>query len=264
MYYVYVYKDPITSIIKYVGKGKGDRLNHHWKIRTFHYNEMFKNYLISLDQEGLLPTIEIVKDSLTNADAYIYEFRLIRKYGRVGLDKNGVLLNRSAGFEHFNINIDELDDTSLIDYLNSTHFNFKELPKEEELKIVELYTNFTFGIIQLCKNFGHGPNKIKSILRKYDISPRDRGGQPGDLNGMYGKVRTNNAYFSGHSHTVESRQNISLNSVRRQPITINGIPVYSIADAAQKLKTTTTKIRYSLKIGKPIVIDNVQYVIKRI
>lgn len=102
MFYVYVYKDPRPSNnqrVVYVGKGTGDRAWQHWR-KAVHRNKGFGNFLALLRRDKLEPIIEIVQDSLSEAEAFVEEMRLIELYGRRDL-KTGYLFNLTAGGEGF-------------------------------------------------------------------------------------------------------------------------------------------------------------------
>lgn len=94
MFYVYQYVDPRTGLPFYVGKGTKDRKNVHINesadttinIRKFHKIQ-------SIKRSGLKPIIEIVANFETEVDAYDFESKLIRQYGRKGIDPNGILTN---------------------------------------------------------------------------------------------------------------------------------------------------------------------------
>lgn len=94
-YYVYVYKDPETLCPFYIGKGKGRRCFNHlnWK-STF---KRVRDKIKSLNDKGLQPVIEIIKDNLSETDAYTLEESLITSYGRRGIEANGVLMNICLG-----------------------------------------------------------------------------------------------------------------------------------------------------------------------
>jgi len=203
-YYIYSYSDPRTGELKYIGKGTNDRLNSHWK--TLRCNPLFQNFLLELKDLDLEPVIEKLEEGLSNSDAYIKEYRLIKKYGRLDIEEKGILLNRSKGFEHFNYP----EGMTLEEYLDnpSTHFNFKHLSNDEITEIVELYKS-GMGLVKMSKQLSMGPDKIKKVLIEEGITLRKRGGQKGAANGMYGVKRPNNAHFTGHKHTKESRLKIS-------------------------------------------------------
>lgn len=104
MPYVYQYIDSTTGLPFYIGKGTGSR-------KDFHLSEAQRGMLgagrgrrsycvskiITLLNNGLPPTIEIVQDGLSDDEAFRLEKILIGKYGRKGLDIDGILTNRAIG-----------------------------------------------------------------------------------------------------------------------------------------------------------------------
>lgn len=254
-YYIYAYLDPKDDTVRYIGKGKNDRLNTHWKRREFHWNDLFKEFLYSIDSPKIVKLIE----NLSNSQSYIEEYNLIKKYGRIGFDKNGTLFNRSAGFENINIP----DGISLEDYLdNRPHFNFKHVDEEIKQEIILLY-NGGLGLVSISKSINMGPEKIKQILLENNIELRKRGGQLGSNNGMYGVKRENNAHFTGKKHKENSREKIS-NTLklldRGKHIKINNIEYVSIREATKYTNIPASTI--SRNIGKTIIRNNISYKIE--
>lgn len=94
MFYVYIYYHPITKQPFYVGKGSGDRYKKHL-IETKDTTENYKKwaYIQGLRNLGLEPIIEKVFNTANEEIAYNEEERLIRYYGRQGIDKDGILTN---------------------------------------------------------------------------------------------------------------------------------------------------------------------------
>jgi hypothetical protein len=90
-YYVYVYSNPLTDEIFYVGKGKGNRVFSH--LTEASESEKVK-YLNDLAQQGLKPKIEILSHGLENSEiALKIESSIIDLLGI----KN--LTNRQKGFK---------------------------------------------------------------------------------------------------------------------------------------------------------------------
>lgn len=93
-YYVYIYKDPITTIPFYVGKGKGDRYTYHLKETKENYKNKRKyDKIQSILNQNLKPIIEFHSYYDDEDHAYDAEEILIKKYGRIDLDENGILTN---------------------------------------------------------------------------------------------------------------------------------------------------------------------------
>jgi len=95
MYYVYELIDPRVNFPFYVGKGKNDRVYFHLseKSRAKTDNERKFNKIQKIRKEGYEPKIKIVEYFENEDDAYDYEEQLIKKYGRVRYDENGILMN---------------------------------------------------------------------------------------------------------------------------------------------------------------------------
>lgn len=108
-YYVYVYLDTrkpgeyIYQDLKfdyepiYVGKGQKRRCKNHLKLRLQSKN-IFYNKLNKMIKEGFEPKIFIIKNNLTEEDAFNYEIQTIKKIGSI-INKTGPLTNQTYGGE---------------------------------------------------------------------------------------------------------------------------------------------------------------------
>lgn len=81
IYYVYAYLNQKTGKPYYIGKGQGDRIN------APHLN---------LNLPPKLENRVILRDNLSEEDAYNLEVQLIEQYGRKDIG-TGILLNKTAG-----------------------------------------------------------------------------------------------------------------------------------------------------------------------
>lgn len=90
IYYLYVHRNPLTNQIFYVGIGVNKRA---WEKHA--RNKHWRNYV---GKYGF-PVIEIVKNNLTKKEACVLEQEYIKKYGRINIDKDGILVNKSEGGE---------------------------------------------------------------------------------------------------------------------------------------------------------------------
>jgi len=95
MYYVYELIDPRVNLPLYVGKGKDKRVYFHLSEQSRAKSENVQKYdkIQKIRKEGYEPEIKIVKYFENENDAYDYEEELIKKYGRKGYDKDGILTN---------------------------------------------------------------------------------------------------------------------------------------------------------------------------
>lgn len=93
-FYVYQIKHPETNRIFYIGKGSGNRHKQHLTDRKeYAFNKRLNGYIRNLMANDIPPIIEKIQENLNEIEAYELEESLIKKYGRKGLDKNGILLN---------------------------------------------------------------------------------------------------------------------------------------------------------------------------
>lgn len=90
-YYVYIYSNPITEEIFYVGKGKGDRVFAH--LIDENENEKVK-YLNDLKNQGIKPKIEILIHGIENEETALrVESAII---DLIGINK---LTNKQSGWK---------------------------------------------------------------------------------------------------------------------------------------------------------------------
>ena len=94
-YYVYIYYDPRSGQPFYVGKGCGKRWKTHLTETEEKTDNIFKwRKINSIRQDGLEPQITKHTEQLTEDAAYNLEKELIQKWGRQGIDEDGILTNR--------------------------------------------------------------------------------------------------------------------------------------------------------------------------
>lgn len=94
--FTYVYYDPDSNLPFYVGKGKDKRDISHLKCT---HNKRLSRKIEQLKNDGKIPSIIRVVENVSNEVAIKTEIELIRKWGRLGLDENGVLMNYTLGGE---------------------------------------------------------------------------------------------------------------------------------------------------------------------
>ncbi len=101
-YYVYALIDPRNNKIFYIGKGHDNRANWHLlpnALNTRNNKNCRKtNKVNAIYKKGLTPKIKYLYENIADEDkAYKLEDKLIRKYGRKGYEKNGILMNICIG-----------------------------------------------------------------------------------------------------------------------------------------------------------------------
>lgn len=96
-FYVYQYSDPETLAPFYIGKGSGNRFLGH--VKGDSSSKRVQDKIKNIRKRGLEPKIEIVEAELTEEESYLLEENLIAKYGRKGIDDNGILMNICSGRE---------------------------------------------------------------------------------------------------------------------------------------------------------------------
>jgi hypothetical protein len=93
-YYVYHIINPITFRLFYVGKGVGYRCRQHLTDKPqYAHNKRLNGYIRNLINNNTPPTIIKIAENLPEEYAYELEELEIKKYGRVGFEENGILLN---------------------------------------------------------------------------------------------------------------------------------------------------------------------------
>lgn len=93
-YYVYHLINPNTNRLFYVGKGCGNRCKQHLTDKKeYSFNKRLNGYIRNLIEDNTPPIITKIAENLTEENAYDLEESEIKKYGRVGFEENGILLN---------------------------------------------------------------------------------------------------------------------------------------------------------------------------
>jgi hypothetical protein len=99
MFYIYAYFFPDTDIPFYVGKGTGTRMYDHLNEASSKKENKEKWEIISsLISKGTPPDIKIIEDNIeSELMAFNREDYFILKWGRKGIDPNGILTNKTLG-----------------------------------------------------------------------------------------------------------------------------------------------------------------------
>jgi hypothetical protein len=95
MYYVYELIDPRVNLPFYIGKGKDKRVYFHLSEKSRAKSDNFKKFdkIKKIRKEGYEPEVKIVQYFEDENDAYEYEEKLIKIYGRRDIDEGGILTN---------------------------------------------------------------------------------------------------------------------------------------------------------------------------
>jgi hypothetical protein len=102
MFYIYAYIDPRTDLPFYIGKGKDTRKFDHLNEASSKKENKEKFKIIQeLKSLNLFPIITELESNIENELlAYNREDYYILKYGRKGIEPNGVLTNKTIGGKH--------------------------------------------------------------------------------------------------------------------------------------------------------------------
>lgn len=156
-FYVYQYSCPTTNTPFYIGKGKGNRSEHHVKIAsknpTPQKGKHFLNTIRKILREGKYPIITIIETNLTETQAYDLEKKLIIDIGRKDI-KTGPLLNLTNGGEGGAISPNILKDSH----------NTPEYIKSASERMVQYWDDSTKRLKQskTIKQTFSKPNRIKA------------------------------------------------------------------------------------------------------
>lgn len=216
-FYVYAYCYP-TEIINdellthkpfYIGKGQDKRIDNHL-YRVSHDRNTHNKYLTNIIKKLLNAKQEPIRiklyDNLDCIDAYVLEFETIAKYGRTQIDKDGILVNRSAGLEHFNLRFSEPIRQQLLQLDFSKHFNFKDCDQELIDEICRLYEIEEYSFNMLYAKFKMGKKKMRQILTDNNIHIRTKSEtRMGDKNPAFGKPGS----FKGKKHKSKTIKKMS-------------------------------------------------------
>jgi len=144
-YYVYVHKDCASGEVFYVGKGHGQRA---WNTKS--RNSKWESKVASLSDGW---QVEIVKDDLSENEAFDLEISLVEKYGGPQA-LGGKLTNEAFGGESsLEIHLGfQFDDNGW----SQAYFNarlFKQFPREKEEALVQEYNESLVSIYHEIDKF---------------------------------------------------------------------------------------------------------------
>ena len=192
MYYVYELIDPRNNQPFYVGKGTGRRAKTHlWEIPETR-NEHKENKIAAIRQAGLEPAIKYVVENINDEKlAYDIETTIIKRYGRKGYDKDGILTNIC-------------EDARPPNHRGKTYEEIYGPDRAKEQRQLRSQLQKERG--------GYGPKKHSTKTREL-LSIRSSG----ENNGMYGrkhseetksKIRTNKSSPAGKDHLLSKCYNL--------------------------------------------------------
>jgi len=144
-YYVYVHKDCASGEVFYVGKGHGQRA---WNTKSRNSNWQSKVKSLSNGWQ-----VEIVKDDLSENEAFDLEISLIEKYGGPQA-LGGKLTNEALGGKsslEFNLVFEFNDNGWSQAYFDAR--TFKQFPREKEEALVQEYNESLIKVYHEINKF---------------------------------------------------------------------------------------------------------------
>lgn len=163
-YYVYHIINPLTDRIFYVGKGTGSRCKQHLTDKKeYAFNKRLNGYIRNLIDNNTPPIITKISENLTEQEAYELEEVEIKKYGRRGIDDEGILLNllesgRPPAFKG-----------EAHPWYGKRHTDESKRKMSETKK--ELYKN---GLITTCKGYKHTEEAKEKNRQAHLGKPRSK------------------------------------------------------------------------------------------
>lgn len=211
-YYVYILRDPRKNNEPfYVGKGKGDRSNHH--IKKYDTHNKFKNNVIDkILNEGLNVITEYYKFNLKEKEALDLEINLISKIGR--RDKGtGPLTNLTDGGEGVSgyirseesrkkLNQERIDSGVYIKIANKNRG--RKFSDEHRKKLSESHK----GLGQSEETKKKRADKLRGIKRSEELKKQWSENKKGNKNPMFGKPSPNKGKSMSQEQKDKIRQSI--------------------------------------------------------
>ena len=190
IYYVYGLINPKTKLPFYIGKGKNNRAKDHLFLRkNDSYNKRKKGIIKKLLNENLKIDIEYYFKNLSNKKACQKEKELIKKYGRIGFEEDGILTNLTKGGEGGDTSMFFTEETRKKLKENSSGVNnvMSKLTKEQVLEIYYSIANTN----ELSKKYNVCKTQITEIKRKiyYKDITKDIKQLPGETISKIGRKR---------------------------------------------------------------------------
>lgn len=177
--YVYALIDPETDLPFYIGMSSNKKFNsssfeatyyrpyaHHItsKIKNFFNNKKldkkYEKILKILESEKDVK-VEILADNLTLEQARIKEKEFISMYGRIGIDKDGILFNITSGGECHKLN-------------ENSRRKLSEIVKRRFQKDANLHQKYSENAKHLWQNAEYREKVSVSCREYYNINPEIR------------------------------------------------------------------------------------------
>lgn len=165
IYYVYGLIDPDTLLPFYIGKGKNKRAESHIKLdKRDIYNQRKRCKIEQLLAEGKQIDIIFYFKELSSNNASDEEVRLIKKYGRLGFEQYGILLNLTLGGEGGDTSMCFTDESrkKISDRHSGVNNPQTTLTKQQ---VLEIYYSCD-SLLLLSKKYKISTGQISSIKRK--------------------------------------------------------------------------------------------------
>ena len=174
MNHYYVYGIYINSIIIYVGKGKGNRKDHH--LRNFlttntAVSKVLKDKFTNALKNNHPLDVKILKNDLSENEALLYEQTLIQKYGKK-INGTGTLCNvTDGGNQPPNLKqIYSKDEFNLLIEKQKQIIKKNYTKKINEYKpLIEKMLNEGVMLKQIAEHIGKSPSTIRKWIRELGI-----------------------------------------------------------------------------------------------
>lgn len=209
-FYVYTHSDPVTNLVRYVGKGKGKRAQQLYCRGPHH-----QAWIDKLESSGLKPVIQIIELDLAEQQAYECERLHIIAYRQAGMP----LTNLTDGGEGgFNPSLETRKKQSLAKLGKPSHMKGKTHSEQTRLKISEANKGKPSPMKGKCHTDEAKQKNTASHLGKPNVHSRisvqdDLGNmfssvsQAADFHGILRTVVTN--VLSGYSKQTKSGRTFS-------------------------------------------------------
>ena len=182
IFYVYLFLDPRNFYQPfYVGKGKHKRAESHLSSRR--NNKFTNNIITAICETDQLPVIMYWSTDMEEAAALAMECELIARFGRRGIDNNGILTNRTLGGDGLSGHV---------------------FTDEHKQKISIAHKGKTVSEATRDKLSANRKGKTLSLETKNKLSVALKGKMVGDKNPMWGKTGALHPNYGKSPKTVRT------------------------------------------------------------